>query len=442
MGRGLTRSRSKTRLTSKEKRGHARKRSLSKLGDKLARGDVDFADSEDEYEEEEFEIEEESIENGDVVQKYRMAAKFAQQGLEAVLEKCAHGAMVAELCKLGDETIGKLCSEVFRKKGADSEKVYRGVAFPTNISINDVTANFAPVDGEAMLCTGDVVKIHCGAHVDGYVSQVAHTIIVDSNIPSSHPAASDVITAAHTAATAALHLMRPDQENINDAVTEMIGRVAADFKVVPCEGVLSHRVRRWTINTPICIINAKVIKDDAFQDVEPYAFGPHQVWHLDITMSTGHRQLHRAESETTIFQRNQVLLAPRIKAAHYVLKFIRDQFLNFPFNVRDFDNAPRARLGLQDLVKNDMVDPQHPMKTKSKEVTARFLWTVMLTPSGVERITGLPLQTNLTPANILTDPTTRVMLRGSLKNPESAAVQRKVRAKVKRAKKDGDAMEE
>jgi len=54
-----------------------------------------------------------------------------------------------------------------------------GLAFPCNISRNEVAAHYTPcVDDKMVFEIGDVVKVDCGAHIDGYVGDTAGTVEV------------------------------------------------------------------------------------------------------------------------------------------------------------------------------------------------------------------------------------------------------------------------
>ncbi|KAJ9459110.1 ERBB-3 BINDING PROTEIN 1 [Diplonema papillatum] len=453
MGRGLTRSRSKQRLTATQKRADNRKRSLSKLHAKLNSEDPNFEASDDEYSEEPFEPEMESIREDSVVEKYKLAAKYVNEALELVMDRAVDGAHVGELCKAADELIETRCGTVFNKPDDDGNKVFKGVAFPTSISINDYVAHFAPHEEDKLekefahllrLHTGDVAKIHLACHVDGYISQVAHTIVVGKDVAKCpHPQAGDVIKAAYTAIDGATKLMRPDLQSSNDAATNFFGHIADDFGVKISEGVLSHRVARWNVLGHSCIISKKVLdRDECYQDVEPVTFGENEVWHVDVVMSTSHNRLHVAECPVTIYKRNDILLAPRIKAAHYVLKSVRQKFLCFPFATGSFDEIAKARLGLQELRRLDMIDPIPAMKTKKADVCARFLWTVMLTPHGVVPLTGPPLPDYVTSARQVDNAACQNILKASLLAPSHptrrARSRRRVVSKNKKVKVNAD----
>eukprot|EP01061_Rhynchopus_euleeides_P045748 TRINITY_DN8370_c0_g1_i1.p1 TRINITY_DN8370_c0_g1~~TRINITY_DN8370_c0_g1_i1.p1 ORF type:complete len:451 (+),score=219.86 TRINITY_DN8370_c0_g1_i1:94-1446(+) len=440
MGRGLTRSRSKDRMTAMEKRDDTRKRSFSKLKEKLDRPaeEQNWEDSDDEYSDAPYELEEENIQTPSVMERYKIAANFTQEVLQKLVEECVPGASTRELCKSGDERIEALCATVFNKKDEDGEKVFKGIAFPTNISCNDLTAHFAPVEGEGedyLLQDGDIAKIHLACQVDGYVSQVAHTVIV-GDVSRAHPQAQDVAQAAYHAAELASRIMRPDLQNTNEAVTNMYERVGKDFGVNVSEGVLSHRVLRWNQIGHHTIIARKVTdRDEQFQDVEDVFFGPNEVWHIDIVMSSCHEKLHCSEQPTSIFRRNEILLAPRIKATHYVLQAVREKYQMFPFCTRNFSDFARAKLGLKELVRLDMVDPMPVMKTKKQDVTARFSWTIMLTPKGVVRLTGLPLGENIKSQKSLIDPSCKNILKASMLAPSHPQRQRKARKDASKKQK-------
>eukprot|EP01063_Lacrimia_lanifica_P024326 TRINITY_DN32255_c0_g1_i1.p1 TRINITY_DN32255_c0_g1~~TRINITY_DN32255_c0_g1_i1.p1 ORF type:complete len:450 (+),score=210.90 TRINITY_DN32255_c0_g1_i1:63-1412(+) len=446
MGKGLTRSRSKTRLTATEKRCDLHKRSLSKLHAKLNSSNPDFEESEDEYEDLPFELEAESIDNQEVMAKYKLGARFVQQALEKVIAQCVVGMDIAELCAIGDKHIEEQCDKEFRKGGADGEKVFKGLAFPTSVSCNDLTAHYAPHAKETTgktLKDGDVAKIHMAAHIDGYVSQVAHTIFVGDH-DKLHEKAGDVTNAAYTAAELAMRMMRPDLQNANEAVTNMYSRVAKDYDVTVSEAVLSHRVLRWNQIGPACVLSVRISNiDDKFQEVEDYVFGMNEVWHLDVVMSSGHAGLHCAEEPTTIYKRNDILMAPKMRASHYVLKAVREKHLMFPFNMGTFENVPMGKLGVSELKKMDLVDPIPVLKTKKQDVTARFSWTLMLTEHGVVRLTGLPLPQEVLAATekALVDPACEAISKASTMAPSHPT--RKARAKkaAKRQKKDTQEVE-
>ena len=57
-----------------------------------------------------------------------------------------------------------------------------GVAFPCNLSINEVAAHYTPSpNDQTRLEIGDVIKVDCGAVLDGYIGDTAATVEVGTN---------------------------------------------------------------------------------------------------------------------------------------------------------------------------------------------------------------------------------------------------------------------
>ena len=85
------------------------------------------------------------------------------------------------------------------------------------------------------LAKGDVVKIHLGAHIDGFASISAETLIVGAT--EAEPAtgrAADVVKAAWHAAEIAMRLIKPGEKNWT--VTETVTKVAGAWGCKPVEG--------------------------------------------------------------------------------------------------------------------------------------------------------------------------------------------------------------
>lgn len=92
----------------------------------------------------------------------------------------------------------------------------------------------------------DVVKLHIGAHIDGFAAISAETIVVGAS--EQNPVTgrrADVLKAAWHAAEAALRVVKVG--NKNWAVTEAVAKVAAAWDCKPVEGTCdrSRNHRDW-----------------------------------------------------------------------------------------------------------------------------------------------------------------------------------------------------
>ena len=85
----------------------------------------------------------------------------------------------------------------------------------------------------------------------------------------------------------------------NSEITEMIGKVAADFKCSPVQGVLSHEMTRNVIDGKKVIIQ----RPDPENKVEEFEFGLNEVYAIDIVFSTGEGKPKESEDRTTVYKR-------------------------------------------------------------------------------------------------------------------------------------------
>ena len=57
-----------------------------------------------------------------------------------------------------------------------------GLAFPTNLAINNVGAHWTPsTRSKEIFHTGDVVKLDVGVHIDGYIGDNALTVEIGND---------------------------------------------------------------------------------------------------------------------------------------------------------------------------------------------------------------------------------------------------------------------
>merc|ERR1711872_274549 len=191
-----------------------------------------------------------------VVTKYKMAAEIVNKVLKELVEQCKPEASVRELCIVGDTKLAEETSKASKK----DKKVMKGIAFPTCLSVNNVICHYSPLTSEpdTVLADGDIVKIDLGAHIDGFIAVVAHTLVVGVNKDSAQLTGrkADAMLAAHLASEAALRLVKPGNETYE--VTETVPRLQKPSNVsrwrVCCPTSLNRigsTERRQSSKTPV-----------------------------------------------------------------------------------------------------------------------------------------------------------------------------------------------
>ena len=186
-----------------------------------------------------------------MVTKYKMAGENVNRVLRQVLDKCVSGASVREVCELGDQLVIEETNKVFKKE----KEFKKGIAFPTCASVNNCICHFSPAKNEAdyTLKHGDLVKVDLGAHVDGFIAVVAHTVVVGASADNKVTGKkADAILAAHYASQAALRLLKPGNDTY--AITNAVQKVAEAYKCKPVEGMFSHQLKQFKIDGEKTII--------------------------------------------------------------------------------------------------------------------------------------------------------------------------------------------
>ncbi|KAK0235951.1 proliferation-associated protein 1 [Armillaria nabsnona] len=345
--------------------------------------------------------------------KYKTAADIVHQVMKKLIELSVEGAKIIDLCIEGDKLIEHGTGAVYNKavKGA---KVPKGLAFPTCISVNNCVAHFSPLafpadrlepdvsfvvpplffssdpQSEQVLVKDDVVKIHVGAHIDGFASISAETTVVGAS--PENPVTgrrADVIKAAWHAAEIAMRTVKVG--NKNWAVTEAVASAASTWDCKPVEGMLSCEQKQNLIDgKKRIILNPSEAQK---RDFEAVTFAEGEVYGIDILISSGEDGKARIEeSRTTLFQRDSAITYQlKMKTSRAVFSEVQKKAGAFPFNVRVLEDEKRARMGLQEAVQHSLVKPYEVIYTPSSTFVAAFHFTIALLPAGPSLITHPPI---------------------------------------------------
>lgn len=93
--------------------------------------------------------------------------------------------------------------------------------------------------------------------------------------------------AAHNAAEAALRLVKPGNQNF--AVTDTVTKIAEVYKCKPVEGMLSFQLQQGRIDGEKTIIQNPT--EAQRKEVEKHDFETHEVYGVDVIISTGEGQV-------------------------------------------------------------------------------------------------------------------------------------------------------
>lgn len=125
---------------------------------------------------------------------------------------------------------------------------------------------------------------------------------------------------------------------------------------------------------------------------EKCEFLVHEVYALDVLVSTGEGKPKESEVRTTVYKKKDIIYQLRMKTSRAFLSEAEKRFSLMPFTLRAFEDEKKARLGVIECAKHDLMEPYPVYFEKESEYVAEFKFTVLLMPNGTMKITGLPLE--------------------------------------------------
>ncbi|CAD7698628.1 unnamed protein product [Ostreobium quekettii] len=249
--------------------------------------------------------------------------------------------------------------------------------------------HFCPLESDATVKGGDVVKIDLGCHIDGFIAVQAQTIVVQPEFAAPITGrAADVIAAAQTCFEAALRLVRPGRR-VSD-VPGPLQTIAECFGCSLVDGVMTHQLKRFVIDGNKCVLN-RPSPDTKVEDGE---FEVNEVYAIDIVVSTGDGKTRILdEKETTIYKRAlDMEYHLKMKASRTVFGEINKRFPTMPFTVGALSDPRTMRLGLVECLNHGLLHPYPVMYERNGELVAQVKATVLLMPNGSDRVTVAPQQ--------------------------------------------------
>ncbi|XP_014749584.1 PREDICTED: proliferation-associated protein 2G4 [Sturnus vulgaris] len=335
-----------------------------------------------------------------VVTKYKMGGDIANRVLRAVVEAANPGASVLCLCEKGDAMIMEETGKIFKKE----KEMKKGIAFPTSISVNNCVCHFSPLksDQDYILKDGDLVKIDLGVHVDGFIANVAHTFVLGASKQNTQ------VTEAWNKIAHAFHCT-PIEE-----VGSGIGAPSTDqYRPVQtsashwCAGPGAPSIDQYRPVNVLCFLEAFPFRIPRFsclsqppfsprKDHEKAEFEVHEVYAVDVLVSSGEGKAKDAGQRTTIYKRDpSKQYGLKMKTSRAFFSEVERRFDTMPFTLRALEDEKKARMGVVECAKHELLQPFNVLYEKEGEFVAQFKFTVLLMPNGPMRITSGPFEPEL-----------------------------------------------
>jgi methionyl aminopeptidase len=140
------------------------------------------------------------------------------------------------------------------------------LAFPTGIGVNEVTAHYAPQDGDqSVVRDQDLVKVDFGVHVDGYVTDTSVSV-------TFNPEFNLLLEATERALEAAIATARRDART--GEIGREIHREAARFGFKTIENLTGHTLDRYVVHAGKSIPNLYMPGMQSLKQGDVFAIEP------------------------------------------------------------------------------------------------------------------------------------------------------------------------
>ncbi len=249
-------------------------------------------------------------------------------------------------------------------------------AFPACVSVNEIAAHYAPKAGDTLtLREGDLVKLDCGAHVDGYIGDNAITIDVGGT--GRHD---KLIEAARAALTVAVSIIGP---NVNLAtVGAAIEQTVTEYGYRTIANLTGHSIERWLLHAGMSV---PAIANTAVQRPK---VGTVLACEPFVTDGAGH-VINGPNGNIYHFSRLRPVRNPD---ARRLLTHVQQHHPKLPFAERWCDGSVppnRLNMALAMLTKNVAIKNYAALVEAGRGMVAQFEHTMMITDDGVEVLTLL-----------------------------------------------------
>jgi methionyl aminopeptidase len=284
----------------------------------------------------------------EIRKKYEKAKSISEKAQETAKKEIKEGLSVLKL------------AEIMEKEIVESDGK---LAFPVNISINEIAAHFTPDrDTVLVLKQDDLVKVDVGVHIDGYIWDAAFTKKVGSE-------KDEMIEASEQAIEAVLKLIKPGVKVCE--ISEVVESTVEKFRLKTIENLCGHGLERFVQHAKPSIPNSRnniltELKADTAIAMEIF--------------TTDGKGYVKEGVETLIYRYLQDK-SVRTQEARKILIKARDDFQGMPFAKRwihSIASGMKLEIALKELVQVGALEAYPVLKEAGNGKVAQSETTILL----------------------------------------------------------------
>lgn len=263
---------------------------------------------------------------------------------------------------------------------SEIEKAGAGIAFPCNVSVNEITAHYtSPAHDKSKINAGDLVKLDLGAHIDGYIADSAITILApgksleekyDTDAINKHQ---ELIESSDAGLEAAINTVKPGVEigKIGAAVEKAI----ESYGFNPVSNLSGHSLEHWNLHSGISIPNFDDKSTVQLKEGNVIAIEPFATDGIGWVTDTAHTAIYRFLKDKPF----------RIAHTQKVLKEIKANYTDLPFSIRWLSekfNVDRLNSSIRQLSQTMTIYAYPALKEKENGWVSQSEHTVIVEGDG------------------------------------------------------------
>ena len=272
---------------------------------------------------------------------------------------------ISKKCKAYGKSIAKSGMNYLEFSKKIEEKIINmggGIAFPVNISVNDVAAHdIAQIDDTRVFKKGDLVKLDIGVHIDGFIVDSAITFEIETKKYEA------LISLNKKALESAINVIKPGIKisEIGKAVETVVNK--SEYKII--KNLTGHGIEQYDIHSGFSVPNYDTGGSDVLEKGMVIAVEPF--------LTNGFGSIKESKSSGIY----QLEYDKPIRLYRDVLNFIKKEFLTLPFNIRDIQikfGYAKSKSAIAYLVRNKILTDHKVLLEKKGSVVSQFEHTIIV----------------------------------------------------------------
>ncbi|MDR3222209.1 MAG: type II methionyl aminopeptidase [Methanobrevibacter sp.] len=298
----------------------------------------------------------------EVFQSYEKAGKIVSKVRNEASKLINDGLAIIELVEFVE-------SKIIKEGG--------GIAFPCNVSVNEITAHYtSPPNDKNIINGGDLVKLDLGAEVNGYIADSAITIIAkgDSDLSDDETNKNEsLIEASDAALDVAISTVKAGVE-VKDIGGE-VEKTITGLGFSPIRNLAGHSLEQWDLHSGLSIPNVKDNRAGKLEEGDVIAIEPFVTNGVGYVVDVPAVNIFK-------FLKNRSF---RLQYTKKVLNHIRRNYPNLPFSFRwltEEFNSNRLNSSIKELSDSMAIYPYNILREKSGAWVAQKEHTLIVEKEG------------------------------------------------------------